>query len=307
VRLTNPRTAEQQLAANVAPDILPAVPEGGALAGSVFKNVKVLSGLGVGEFTRTMMAITAWVAPKEGCNYCHKVGEDLAADTLYTKIVARRMLQMTQTLNSEWKAHVSVGGTGVTCYTCHRGQAVPQNTWVLPAANKQATRMIGNDAGQNRASVQVGLTAMPYDPFSTFLAGTKDIRVVSTTALPAGSKRTIKDTESTYALMVHISDGLGVNCTHCHNSQSFSSWTASTPQRVQAWEGIRMTRELNNAFLEPLAPVFPPNRKGPNGDVAKANCATCHMGANKPLLGAQMAAHYPGLLGPTVFARKAAR
>ena len=48
---------------------------------------------------------------------------NLAADTVYTKVVARRMLQMTQHINADWKPHV--GATGVTCYTCHRGKPVP--------------------------------------------------------------------------------------------------------------------------------------------------------------------------------------
>ena len=34
------------------------------------------------------------------------------------------------------------------------------------------------------------------------------------------------------------------------------------------------------------------------GDVAKGNCATCHQGAYKPLYGAQMAKHYPGMQAP---------
>jgi photosynthetic reaction center cytochrome c subunit len=32
-----------------------------------------------------------------------------------------------------------------------------------------------------------------------------------------------------------------------------------------------------------------------HGDVLKVNCATCHQGANKPLLGAPMARDYPEL------------
>jgi len=68
-----------------------------------------------------MLAITQWVAPEQGCAYCHN-GDNLADDGLYTKIVARRMLQMTRHINKDWKEHVA--STGVTCYTCHRGQPV---------------------------------------------------------------------------------------------------------------------------------------------------------------------------------------
>jgi photosynthetic reaction center cytochrome c subunit len=65
-----------------------------------------------------------------------------------------------------------------------------------------------------------------------------------------------------------------------------------------AWYGIRMARALNNEYLEPLANVFPAHRKGELGDVAKANCATCHQGDYKPLNGAQMAKDFPELLLP---------
>ena len=73
-----------------------------------------------------MAAMTEWVAPEEGCNYCH-VAENLASDDIYTKVVSRRMLQMTQHINANWNDHV--GETGVTCYTCHRGNNVPAEIW----------------------------------------------------------------------------------------------------------------------------------------------------------------------------------
>ena len=295
--VSNPRDTAQKRAAQTVPEVLAPAAEGGPVAGTVFKNVPVLGGLSVGEFTRTMLAMTAWVSPKEGCNYCHKA-DDFASDALYTKVVARRMLQMTQAVNTDWKSHVAA--TGVTCYTCHRGQHVPEYSWFTPATNKQAARMTGNDGGQNKPSAVVGLTALPYDPFSAYLSGSKEIRVVSTTALPTPARQSIKDTEATYGLMVHMSQGLGVNCTYCHNTQSFSSWQGSTPKRVTAWHGIRMARELNNNFLESLTGVFPIERKGPQGDVAKINCETCHQGVFKPLAGAPLAAGYPAVLGPTV-------
>ncbi len=100
--------------------------------------------------------------------------------------------------------------------------------------------------------------------------------------------------------MIHMSESLGVNCTGCHNSRSFGNWEESTPQRVIAWHGIRMVRQLNVEYLEPLTPVFPAGRLGPMGDVAKINCATCHQGLNKPLNGVSMYADYPELGAPRV-------
>lgn len=99
--------------------------------------------------------------------------------------------------------------------------------------------------------------------------------------------------------MMHMSTGLGVNCTFCHNSRQFSSWAESRPQRVTAWHGIKMVGDINTEYLDPLAGVFPANRKGPMGDVLKVNCATCHNGVNKPLYGVSMAKDYPELLRPT--------
>eukprot|EP01041_Mallomonas_annulata_P041336 gene41336-65399_t len=60
------------------------------------------------------------------------------------------MVEMTQHINADWKTHVA--GTGVTCYTCHRGNPVPQNVWFKAPDSKQAKLMAGNDAGQNKAT-----------------------------------------------------------------------------------------------------------------------------------------------------------
>lgn len=56
-----------------------------------------------------------------------------------------------------------------------------------------------------------------------------------------------------------------------------------------------MVRHLNNEWLAPLTDVFPPNRLGPNGDGPKLNCATCHQGAYKPLMGKSMLPDFPPL------------
>jgi photosynthetic reaction center cytochrome c subunit len=119
--------------------------------------------------------------------------------------------------------------------------------------------------------------------------------VAGKTSLPTGHVASIQATESTYGFMVHLSQSLGVNCTYCHNSRSFGTWDQSTPKRTTAWHGIRMVRALNGDYLVPLTDTFPPERKGPNGDVAKVSCATCHQGAYKPLFGAPMAKDYPEL------------
>jgi photosynthetic reaction center cytochrome c subunit len=56
-----------------------------------------------------------------------------------------------------------------------------------------------------------------------------------------------------------------------------------------------MVRDLNMNYLSPLTSVFPASRLGPTGDGPKANCATCHQGAYKPLFGASMVGDFPAL------------
>ena len=290
-QIANPRLQAALVAANKVPGYLPQLPPLGPKASATYKNVQVLGNLSVGQFTRTMASITQWVAPTQGCNYCHNP-DNMADDSKYTKIVARRMLQMTQNINQNWTQHVAQ--TGVTCYTCHRGNNIPLNVWNTPAPPK-AMGFADTQTGKNAPSKAADLSSLPSDPFTPFLEGDANIRVNSTTALPTGDKSTIKQTDWTYALMTHISNALGVNCTYCHNTRSFSSWAQSPPQRVTAWYGIRMVRDVNVAYLDPLASVFPDNRKGTMGDTAKVNCATCHQGVYKPLFGVSMAKDFPEL------------
>ena len=287
----NPRTLATLAAANELPAALPPADADGPKAGAVMRNVKVLGDLSIGEFTRTMQAMTDWVSPKEGCAFCHDL-QNLGEDTKYQKVVARRMLEMTRGVNAQWKSHV--GATGVTCFTCHRGQNVPEQTWFK--STERAGTFAGNRAGQNAPARSVAYAALPNDPFTPLLAAPGEIRVIGANALPtARHGESIVQTERTYGLMMHMSQALGVNCTFCHNSRSFQSWDQSTPQRAIAWHGIRMVRDLNTHYVEPLAPVFPANRLGPAHDPAKVSCATCHQGVFKPLFGASLAPKYPAL------------
>jgi photosynthetic reaction center cytochrome c subunit len=294
VEVYNPRLTAAQGALNAVPEAQPAASADGPKASAVYQNVKVLGDLSVGQFARLMVDMTAWVSPTEGCTYCHAAA-NFADDSKYTKVVARRMVQMTQHINGDWKTHVAE--TGVTCYTCHRGNPVPSNVWFNTAGPDAATGMLGNKAGQNAPSPQVAYASLPNDPFMPFLSGVDAIRVVGTSALPEGNRASTKQTEWTYGLMMHMSQSLGVNCTYCHNTRSFAEWDGSTPQRGTAWYGIRLVRDLNKDYLGSLAGSFPANRLGPQGDVAKVNCATCHQGAFKPLYGASMLKEHPELSG----------
>lgn len=263
------------LAANVAPAPLP--PAAGGPPGN-WQNVRVLTDISATEFTRTMQAMSNWVAPKTGqnagCLYCHSA-LNFAADSypdgrqIYTKAVARRMLQMTRHINSDYRAHVQ--NVGVTCYSCHRGQPVPAyGVWYFTDENQYLRHYL------DRPDVRV-----------------QSVSVTRT----SGNQVSIKQAYNTYALMVGMAKALGVNCTYCHNSRSWATWQNAPPSRLTALYGLRMVRDVNLNYLTPLQPVWPSYRVGHLGDSPKLQCVTCHQGAAKPLYGAKMAKDYPALWG----------
>lgn len=312
-QITNPRLASYLINANQVPAAPYELPEDeGERASQVYQNVQVLGNISAARFNRLMLAITQWVVPAAyiesensggGCNYCHNPA-NLASDEIYTKVVARRMLQMTADINRTYATHV--GTTGATCYTCHRGQPVPGAVWT-PDRAETARPMIATQDGQNNPNASVGYSSLPNDPFSPYLLSAQAIRVQGNTTFPnAKSDASIRETEQTYGLMMHMSRGLGVNCTFCHNSRAFGSWEESNAQRTTAWHGIRMVQAINAQYIAPLAPVwansraqwftqYGASRLGETGAPLFANCATCHRGLNKPLYGVSQMAEFPSL------------
>ena len=294
-QITNLKLVAKQAAIPAPAYDLPA--DEGPKASEVYQNVKVLNDLSAERFNHLMAQISQWVAPPaQGCNYCHNP-ENMASDEKYTKVVARRMLQMTRTINTRWTSHVQQ--TGVTCWTCHRGNVIPNYRWSIAGGTPNPNSIVGNKRGQNTPDPNVGYASLPSDPFARYLrnGATNQIRVASNSPYPDPNVHhaSIKDAEASYGMMMHISQSLGVNCTYCHNSQSFRSWSLSRAQRATAYYGIRMVRGINDDYITSLESVFPANRKGPHGDPYKVNCMTCHQGISKPLAGVSMKPQAPYL------------
>lgn len=284
------------------PAALPAAPAAGPTAGETYQNVQVLGDLSIAQFTRVMTAMTAWVSPDEGCNYCHNPA-NLASDDIYTKVVSRRMIQMTQNINSEWSDHV--GGNGVNCYTCHRGNNVPEYLWFSQGESGYGNKpFAGWRDGQNRPDPAVAYATLPSDPITGYMTSSDNPSVrLASMPLDGPDKgeplKGIKTAEYSYGLMMNWSTSLGVNCTYCHNTASFDNWEQSTPARITAHHGLKMVQALNQDYLIPLGPEYPENRLGEElGDAPKAYCKTCHQGANKPLGGADAISAYPSLASP---------
>lgn len=274
-------------AANVLPETAegPVAPTGGEqLAGDVYPNAGPLGHLTVANYDRLVAAMRQWVGNEE-------IFSD--ADTYATQ-VAHRMVEMTWAINEEWDGHHN--GTGVTCYTCHRGNQVPVNVWYLPEPN---SRWAGPSAMfQNRAMAANYSTALPIDAMKTYLLESDQVVQVNglesrnTTGEPGAS---IYHTYQTFSLMQHFATSLGVNCTYCHNTRSINDPAGYTPQWGTAQIGRTMVQDINNAHILGTQDLLPETRLGPLGDVAKVNCTTCHQGAAKPLLGQSMLADWPEL------------
>ena len=270
VQFVDVKNERAVLARNQALPPLPPAPPNTPVGN--WQNVQVLVNLPAGEFTRTMQAMTNWVSPKTGsqagCIYCHNPA-NYASDEKYAKRVSRRMLIMTRDLNTNWRAHVKL--TGVTCYTCHYGAPVPRaGLWHETDENQYLRAYL------DRSDVRVQAYTVPH------------------TALDNSS---IRQADWTYALMINMSNSLGVNCTFCHNSRSWASWQNAPWTRVSALYGLRMTRHINQTYLTSIDTILPAVRLGERGDPPWVGCATCHNGLHKPLAGVSMVKDYPALWG----------
>jgi hypothetical protein len=110
------------------------------------------------------------------------------------------MVEMTQLINSDWQPHVAQ--TGVTCYTCHRGEPVPSAIWFKANHQPYGSNFMGDKAGQNEPSPVVNLSSLPNDPFTPFLLDKQNIRVTGPTPLPSGH-RPRRELYNLYHLLNH--------------------------------------------------------------------------------------------------------
>ena len=93
-------------------------------------SVKVLLGLTVPQFEAEMQLMTQ--ALGVSCGTCHTRG-NFASETNPKKATARKMLEMTKTLNQQffpdYKPADGESRLGrVTCFTCHQGSERPKST-----------------------------------------------------------------------------------------------------------------------------------------------------------------------------------
>jgi hypothetical protein len=123
-----------------------------------------LANVSVENYERLLEAMRSWT----GIPDLLEPGNDS-----YQTQVAYSMIEMTQNINQNWAAHVQANAeVGVTCYTCHRGQAVPNNVWFrVGPVNSNAG---GWPAIQNRVTMTSNFTSLPSTYLEHFLLQDED-------------------------------------------------------------------------------------------------------------------------------------
>lgn len=125
VLLVTAGTVSVKLAGQSGPASQGVTPPEKRPAEEVYKNIQVLKGLPAEQLVTAMNSIAGSLGVD--CDYCHN--ENFNADDLAAKEKAREMIRMLRRINEE-NFHAE---TEVTCFTCHRGQAIPSGIPALGA------------------------------------------------------------------------------------------------------------------------------------------------------------------------------
>ena len=104
-----------------------------------FHNLQVLpQNIPRAELIEIMKSFTRALGVR--CQYCHVQTAtapdeqfDFASDAKREKANARVMMRMTQKINADYIPKVAEAHTVVTCWTCHRGEVVPDIQPSVPA------------------------------------------------------------------------------------------------------------------------------------------------------------------------------
>jgi photosynthetic reaction center cytochrome c subunit len=117
---------------------------GPKLAEEQFKNIQVLKGIAADQVIPAMQFIAASLGVE--CDYCHN-REKMDSDEKKPKKTARAMMTMMFNIN---KSNFD-GRLEVTCYSCHRGAAMPVGIPVLKEEEVEAPGAAGKKPGENAA------------------------------------------------------------------------------------------------------------------------------------------------------------
>ncbi|MDP9115609.1 MAG: c-type cytochrome, partial [Acidobacteriota bacterium] len=143
-------------------------------AGEAFKNIKVMQETPADSLGQSMHLIAGDLGVT--CEYCH-VEMAFDRDDVKKKDVARRMITMTAELNR----NTFEGKQVVTCFTCHQGRPIPQNTPPLPRPDNPAEAK----SEAVPPSVALPTPAEILTKYLNALGGEQNIRKVKTRIITA--------------------------------------------------------------------------------------------------------------------------
>ena len=225
------------------------------------QNAQVLTGMTTSEIWGFM---TAYVAGglQVDCTYCHNInnfaadGAEIGDDTVAArKDNARLHLQMVADLNQNWLTQLNniegkqPSGAQIICATCHLAEplpvAWPENLHALP--DDYRLPLDNLDVLLVTGNLDVSLDAVQYNQHT----------------------------------MYHISESLGVGCTHCHNSRYFPSW--EQPAKYYALTMLQMSQHIRDTYQESM-----------NGQ--EPSCYLCHRNQVRPPGAAQAEVFLPDVL-----------
>ncbi|MBK7894495.1 MAG: photosynthetic reaction center cytochrome c subunit [Anaerolineaceae bacterium] len=225
------------------------------------QNVQVLTGMTTSEIWSFM---TTYVAGgmKVDCTYCHNVanfaadGAEIGDDVVAArKDNARQHLQMVADLNQNWLTQLAdiegkqPSGAQIICATCHLAEplpvAWPENLHALP--DEYRLPLDDLDVLLVTGNLDVSLDAVQYNQHT----------------------------------MYHMSESLGVGCTHCHNSRYFPDW--EQPAKYYALTMLQMSQYIRENYQDSM-----------NGQ--EPSCFLCHRNQVRPPGAVQAEVFLPDVL-----------
>ncbi|MCA9973073.1 MAG: photosynthetic reaction center cytochrome c subunit [Anaerolineales bacterium] len=214
------------------------------------QNVQILTDMNTSAIWGFMTAYMAG-GLKVDCTYCHNI-ENFGADTaeagaddawVERKATAREHLLMTADLNQNWIATLAglgvdkqPSGAQIICATCHYGEA-------LPVAWSDDQYGVPDDY------------RLPLD----------DLNVLLITG--QGETMSLDAVQYNQYTMYHISESLGVGCTHCHNSRYFPLY--EQPAKDYALHMLTMAQYIRSEYQDTM-----------NGQ--EPSCYLCHRNQVRP-------------------------
>ena len=247
------------------PTALPASDFGGPTAAEKYKNVKVLTDVSAAEFDRLQQAITSWVAPKQGCAFCHDTG-DFASDAKPTKLAARphdgddalRQLGLVDPRPADWRhllhlpSRPAGAGRGLVAARAAAGEDVHRSQRALERGRRHGDALLPQTPASPSTSCRTirsegqSSTALRSNGVGQFDRRQAHLR--DDDADVAADRRQLRLLPQTRGAL--------------------ADWSQSTPERWVAYYSIRMIRDLNRNYLLPLAQVIPQQRVlvHPDGD-----------------------------------------